>query len=116
MRKLVAVALTSSIFGGALGALATAATQSAANPSAIAAAVQRVQDQQADTTLSQIRGKLQAANGKLGGLGTALSTSGYGLGAELLTEVKTVDTDLQAMSGQLREICRNTSSQAVPEC
>jgi hypothetical protein len=45
-------------FGGTIGALATAAVQSQASPGAIAAAVQRVQDQKADNTLQSINSKL----------------------------------------------------------
>lgn len=59
MRKLITVALASSVFGGAIGALATAATQSQASPAAIAAAVQRVEDIKADRTLREVKSDTQ---------------------------------------------------------
>jgi hypothetical protein len=53
-RLLIAATLASATLGGAVGALATAATTSQANPQAIAAAVGRVQDQAADRALRLI--------------------------------------------------------------
>ena len=55
MRKLILVALASGTFGGAVGALATAATESQANAQAVAAAVQKVQDKSAESALAAIR-------------------------------------------------------------
>ena len=58
MRKLVIVALASGVFGGVMGALATAATQSQASPEAIAAAVQKVQDAKTENQLVAVNAKL----------------------------------------------------------
>jgi hypothetical protein len=52
MRRLIIVILASSTFGGVIGALATAATQSQASPSAVASAVLKVQDTKAEQDLS----------------------------------------------------------------
>lgn len=68
MKRLIIVALTCSVFGGTIGALATAATQSQASPRAIAAAVQRVEDQSAERSLRQIGKSLRTTTGRLGTL------------------------------------------------
>ena len=65
MRKLIAVAAACSVFGGVVGSLATAATQSQASPTAIAAAVQRVQDQSADRSLRGIKSDLDTLGGRI---------------------------------------------------
>lgn len=54
-RGMIAMMLAAGTFGGVIGALATAATQSQANPQAIAAAVQKVSDASADRSLRSIR-------------------------------------------------------------
>jgi hypothetical protein len=53
-RTLLASISATAVLGGAVGALATAATTSQANPQAIAAAVQRVSDQKAEAELHRI--------------------------------------------------------------
>jgi hypothetical protein len=53
-RTLLASVSATAVLGGAVGALATAATTSQASPQAIAAAVQRVSDQRAETELHRI--------------------------------------------------------------
>jgi len=53
-RLFIAAVLGSSVVGGTVGALATAATTSQASPQAIAAAVQKVQDQTAEKYLRTI--------------------------------------------------------------
>lgn len=50
------------MFGGAIGALATAATSSQASPQAVAATVQRVQDQAAERDLNNIKEALVSIN------------------------------------------------------
>jgi hypothetical protein len=60
MHKLIVVALASSAFGGVIGALATAATQSQASPQAIVAAAQRVSDSSADRSLTAISSQLRS--------------------------------------------------------
>jgi hypothetical protein len=61
-RLLVASVLASATLGGAVGALATAATTSQASPQAIAAAVQKVSDQTAEHYLRFAGVELQAIN------------------------------------------------------
>jgi hypothetical protein len=82
VRRIILVALASSTFGGAVGALATAATQSQASAGAIAAAVQKVQDQKADRTLATISNKLG-----------------------------TLDTDLNPTKGELLQLAEGLSTQ-----
>jgi hypothetical protein len=101
MRRLIIVVLASSSFGGVVGALATAATQSQASPTAIAAAVQKVQDTHADSALNEIRGKIQDSNGKLGQMTSELGTNPSFLGGQLLSALNT-------MTSQLGVICTNT--------
>jgi hypothetical protein len=54
VRTLLASVAATGVLAGAVGALATAATTSQASPQAIAAAVQRVSDQKAETELRHI--------------------------------------------------------------
>jgi hypothetical protein len=54
VRTLLASVAATAVLAGAVGALATAATTSQASPQAIAAAVQRVSDQKAETELRHI--------------------------------------------------------------
>lgn len=51
VRTLLASVTVTAVLGGAIGALATATTTSQASPEAIAAAVQKVSDQKAQTWL-----------------------------------------------------------------
>jgi len=60
LRTIAAVAIAAGTFGGTVGALATAAVQSQASPQAVAAAVQRVSDSNAEKTLRAINTKLQS--------------------------------------------------------
>jgi hypothetical protein len=69
-RTLLASIAASSIFGGGVGALATAATTSQASPAAIAAAVTRVKDSAAEERLTAITRTLESINENLGGSGT----------------------------------------------
>lgn len=75
LRKIATIAITSGTFGGVIGALATAATQSEASPTAIIAAAVRVSDFRADRTLANIDTYVQAMNQRLGTLDTTLSGS-----------------------------------------
>jgi hypothetical protein len=72
-RTIAAVALAAGTFGGTIGALATAAIQSQASPEAIAAAVQRVSDANAEQSLHGINAKLGTANTELATLNTNLN-------------------------------------------
>jgi hypothetical protein len=69
-RTLLASVVASAVLGGAVGALATAATTSQASPTAIAAAVQKVRDVQAESRLATMQTTLEAINVDLGGTGT----------------------------------------------
>ena len=89
MRKLMLAVVASATFGGTIGALATAAFQSQASPAAIAAAVQRVQDQSAEQSLGIVSRNLDAG--------------GFGFAARNLSA-------LRSMENQLRAICENTRS------
>jgi hypothetical protein len=109
MRRLIIVVLASSSFGGVIGALATAATQSQASPTAIAAAVQKVQDTHADAALNEIRGKIQDANGKLGQMTSELGTNPTFLGGQLIAL-------LNRVTSQLHVVCANTSSSTGQTC
>jgi hypothetical protein len=62
IRTLLASVAASAVFGGAIGALATAATSSQASPQAIAAAVQKVSDQTAQRELRVVDLDLKAIN------------------------------------------------------
>lgn len=64
LHAIAAVALASGAFGGAVGALATAATESQASPTAIAAALQRVQDTKAEQRLGTISSELNLLDGE----------------------------------------------------
>lgn len=59
-RTLLIAIAASATLGGGIGALATVATQSQASPAAIAAAVQRVRDTDAELTLKSILRDLDA--------------------------------------------------------
>jgi hypothetical protein len=65
-RGLALAIAASSVLGGGVGALATAATVSSANPAAIAAAVQRVKDSTAENSLAKISSELEAVKTQLG--------------------------------------------------
>lgn len=75
--NVLALILASSVIGGIIGAMATAATESQASPSAIAAAVVKVQDATADRDLTAIKNEIATTNtdlfqlhGTLGQFGT----------------------------------------------
>ena len=67
-RTLLASVAASGVFGGMAGALATSATASQANPQAIAAAVQKVQDRAAEKYLRFIGTELLPMSSLEGGL------------------------------------------------
>ena len=98
LRKLVPIIVASSVFGGVVGALATAATQSQATPSAIAAAVTRVNDANANRTLSAIKADLATLNRNL--------ASPVGVGT------------FRSIAQDLYSICENTASGGLsfPTC
>jgi hypothetical protein len=102
-RTIAAIALASGTFGGSIGALAAAAVQSQASPQAIAAAVQRVTDSQAERSLRTISGALRS-------LGSTANT----LRAELQTLDRsfsgTINSPLYTIQSQLFDICLNTIS------
>ena len=70
----------SSVLGGSVGALATAATSSQASPTAIAAAVQKVSDHAAEARLAAISHTLESLNSDLGGVGNEPTPPTGGLG------------------------------------
>jgi hypothetical protein len=79
-RLLACAVLGSSVLGGAVGALATAATSSQANPAAIAAAVQQVSDRQTQKELRgvivgllNVQGELEPMRAKLDETAEALT-------------------------------------------
>jgi uncharacterized phage infection (PIP) family protein YhgE len=80
--KLIALALASATFGGAIGALATAAVQSQASPEAIAAAVQRVSDSNAEQSLRSIDAKLTTLDTDLNPNSGEIYQLAYGLGTQ----------------------------------
>lgn len=108
-RKLAAVAIASGVFGGTAGVLATAATQSQANPEAIAAAVQKVQDSSADRSLRSIQSSL-------GSIASSLSTVAANTHS-LRSDVYAADyrsaqsawLETNALDLWLQQICRNTA-------
>lgn len=75
-RTLILAVAASGAFGGTIGSVVTAATQSQASPSAIAAAVQRVQDSSAEATLRRVDSDLATLN-------AALQFDGHSAGYEL---------------------------------
>lgn len=94
MHRIIAVALVSAVFGGTVGAMATAAVESQASPSAIAAAVERVQDSAAERSLAAEAATLKSIN-------------------QELTQ-PTIDGSTTTVLGQLLKltnICNNTSGE-----
>src|SRR5207245_1085865 len=67
LRALLTSVAVSATLGGAVGALATAATTSQASPQAIAAAVAKVKDAAAESSLAAILTELRVMNGRLPG-------------------------------------------------
>lgn len=108
-RKLAAVAIASGVFGGITGALATAATQSQASPQAIAAAVQRVQDTNAERTLATISQRLGSMSGTLSSAAQAINTQGAAISAAVKLESHYQGLDTAAAYNELVAICRNTT-------
>jgi len=100
MRKLIAVVLASSTFGGAVGALATAASQSAASPSAIAAAAVRVQDQKAENALAGI-------NRRLGQVASSENAASSDLNAMRTDLGGTPNSALEFLTSQLQVVCED---------
>jgi hypothetical protein len=106
LRTIAAVALAAAVFGGTIGALATDAVQSQASPAAVAAAVQRVSDSNAEQSLRGINAKLATANTVLHNLGTALGI---------------LQSDLDTRFGHgigrnLQQICQNTAPSPLIAC
>lgn len=100
-KAVTAAIVASGVFGGMIGALATDATQSQANPAAIAAAVQRVQDTTADNALRSIRTELVQINTGLAPLAN--------VSAELapLTDIDSKITDVDTTIGALNQWVNN---------
>jgi len=71
-RKMVVAIVASGVFGGMVGALATAAVQSQASPQAIAAAAVRVKDSAADRSLKTISSELAPYRAQLAYMENAL--------------------------------------------
>lgn len=109
MRKIIMVALASSTFGGVLGAIATAATQSQASPAAIAAAVVKVQDQKAERSLATIANRLATVTTDLRGIETNVGTLDYTLDGGPLTALRSMEQNLQ-------NICLNTEGSTFRSC
>jgi hypothetical protein len=121
MRKLVVVAVACSTFGGAVGALVTATAQSQADPAAIAAAVQKVQDQRAEGSLTAISSKLNqlgklgqlsklsAIDGDIKAFATAAHTDAQAISSEVNNESRYLGIDDSDLALQLLSICRNTA-------
>lgn len=114
MRKIVAVAVASSVFGGTIGALAATAVRSQANPQAIAAAVAKVSDTRAEGTLASINTRLGAlATNDLGPSATALKKLVVDLdpnSGELYALARGLGTELHGVAHNLYEICLNTAT------
>lgn len=93
MNKQIWLAIAASAMcGGIVGAVLTGATESQASPAAIAAAVQRVQDTQAERSLQSAVTQLTAINRSLSG---------------------NFATPLGDLEQDLMWICRNTESPGV---
>jgi hypothetical protein len=90
VRKLIAVGLACSAFGGTVGVLVTAAVQSDASTDAhTAALVQRVIDQSAEQNLIGIKTKLSIIQSNIG-------PSGVGTGAQILKHLENIDSSTHA--------------------
>jgi hypothetical protein len=87
--RLLAVAVVS----GAIGAFAAQATTSTASPQAIAAAVQKVRDTQAEQALAAIRSDLDSLNRSLGG---------------------TFESPMYVVQEQLFDICQRLPESSIP--
>lgn len=112
------IALASGAFGGTVAALATAAIQSQADPQAIAAAVQRVQDTKAERALDGMSQKLGQILANSRGMANGVKA------AE--SDAKSTATDVHSIVGQLdphsyfgypiagnlRQICKYTGTTA----
>jgi hypothetical protein len=114
-RAIAAVALAAGTLGGTIGALATAAIQSQASPQAIAAAVQRVSDSNAEQSLRSINAKLGTVNTNLATLAT-LNTNLATLNTNLVALARGVginlaggEPSLAGVARNLYEICANTT-------
>jgi ABC-type thiamin/hydroxymethylpyrimidine transport system permease subunit len=103
------VALACATFGGVVGALATAAVQSQANPAAIAAAVEKVQDKSAETSLAAINSKLTTVSSRL--------ASVPGLSAAIATDIYQLDSqsyvDSNALFNELKLVCQGEGTNST---
>ena len=133
-RSIIAIALAAGVFGGTVGALAASAVQSQASPSAIAAAVQRVKDQNAEASLRSISAKLATLDadlnpnrGELYELAAGLGTHFQKLENGQVTVNKSIQSVIQYLehpsSGALRAgaenlwaICQDTPGTNVFRC
>ncbi len=109
MRRIVIVALACASFGGVVGALATAAVQSQANPAAIAAALQKVQDKSAETSLAAISTKLTTVSNRLAsvpGLSAAIATDLYQLNSQSYV-------DSNALFNELKLVCQGEGTNST---
>lgn len=96
MRKLIMIAAACSVFGGTIGALVTAATQSEADPKAIAAAMQRVQDQRSEKELGNLVGISRSIRKSDDAVATTLGRYG------------STRASIRWMENELWRICLNT--------
>lgn len=102
MRRVALAVIASGVFGGVVGALATAATQSAASPRAIAAAVQHVQDASAERSLRSIDSDLSHLN-------SAVTTQlGY-IDEDINHNADVATNNVDDLYLELYKICENTS-------
>ncbi len=109
MRKIVIVALACATFGAVIGSLATAAVQSQANPAAIAAAVEKVQDKSAETSLAAISSKLTTVSNRLSSLPYLSGTIGH--------DIYELDSqsygDSQALFNELKLVCQGEGTNST---
>jgi len=109
-RTVAAMVVVAGAFGGTIGALATAAVQSQANPQAIAAAVMKVTDQRAESDLRTIGSDLKGLQGNMGTLIGDVQTLDVPLSGKFESVLYTVES-------MLFDICLNTegtSSSSIP--
>jgi hypothetical protein len=94
-RTLITAVAASATLGGAVGALATAATTSQASPQAIATAVQRVQDQPAERYLRTVGIELLPLEHDLN---------------ELVSGVNSIDGAMVSIRSNTYHVCWDTGS------
>lgn len=107
MRRTLVAIIAAGCFGGIIGSLATAATQSTASSSAIAAAVQKVSDQRAEKLLVLVNSRLATVQS---GLSTLEGTTDEGLSR--------INNAVETGNRELRQICFRDSRTAseLPGC